>query len=90
MRDLTQTLLMLGLGIGALLFTPMADKFGRKPLNVFVHIACLLLGIGISFAPNYTVYAIMRFLIGTTLSVRDANDNSMYHIEQGYSLPIII
>ncbi|KAL5004747.1 hypothetical protein ScPMuIL_018203, partial [Solemya velum] len=68
MKDLTQTLLMLGLGVGALLFTPMSDKFGRKPLNVSVHIVSFILSIGISFSPNYIVYAILRFLIGTTLS----------------------
>ncbi|XP_055959329.1 solute carrier family 22 member 3-like isoform X2 [Patella vulgata] len=64
LRDLSQTLLNLGMAVGASTLTLASDKYGRKPVCVLSHLGCLATGIGASFAPNYAVFMAMRFLDG--------------------------
>ncbi|XP_055959323.1 organic cation transporter-like protein isoform X2 [Patella vulgata] len=64
LADLSQTMLNVGMAIGASTLTLASDKYGRKPVSVLSHLACLAIGICASFAPNYTVFMVMRFLSG--------------------------
>ena len=55
---------MIGQAVGALIFTPMADKIGRKPVHVFCHI-CLFITVSVtSFVPSYPWFAVMRAVTG--------------------------
>ena len=65
----TQSLITIGQGVGALVFLPLADTYGRKKIFVSVGIIMLLVTTLISLSPNYYVYAVMKFLCGATLEV---------------------
>lgn len=67
--ELTQTILILGQGIGAAVFTPIADKYGRKIIHVVCHLALIAVGFGMAYAPNYTVFIIMKLLVGILVEV---------------------
>ncbi|XP_062590702.1 organic cation/carnitine transporter 2-like [Saccostrea cucullata] len=61
---MSTTILMVGQTLGASLFTPMADKYGRKVLvyTTFLSMTiCTLLG---AVVPWFPVFVILRFLIG--------------------------
>jgi len=64
LKDLTQTILIVGVMIGALLFCFLSDKFGRKPVHLFAQWAMVVVGVANAFAPNYYVFAVFRFFIG--------------------------
>lgn len=64
LAELTQTMMMVGQGLGAMLASSMADRFGRKTVHLSSHIALYLFGFGVAFAPNYTVLIILRLLTG--------------------------
>lgn len=57
-------ILFLGLSIGQLVFGPLSDSLGRKPL-VFLGLGIFMVGSALSlFAQNYTIMLIGRFLQG--------------------------
>ncbi|XP_070177033.1 organic cation transporter protein-like [Littorina saxatilis] len=64
LAGLSQTLLMLGQGLGAVLFTALSDRFGRKRIQVITH--ALLLGgnLVIGFAPDYVTFAVFKLFVG--------------------------
>lgn len=64
LAELTQTMTMVGQGLGAMLASSMADRFGRKTIHLSSHIALYLVGFGVAFAPNYTVLIILRLITG--------------------------
>ncbi|NNG38332.1 aromatic acid/H+ symport family MFS transporter [Flexivirga sp. ID2601S] len=61
------TLGLAGVGIGAVLTGPLADRFGRRN-NLIASIAWFsVLTIALVFAPNVTVFIVLRFLAGLGL-----------------------
>ncbi|KAK3106458.1 hypothetical protein FSP39_020435 [Pinctada imbricata] len=62
--ELSQTFLMGGQMVGAAFFTSLSDRFGRKKISVFSNFGLFTVGLGIAYAPNYQVFAGLRFLIG--------------------------
>ncbi|GFS02943.1 solute carrier family 22 member [Elysia marginata] len=64
LNELSTTLYMVGSMMGALLITPLSDKFGRR----LVLLVCLLLqaviGSCVAFSPTYAVFTILRFIVG--------------------------
>ncbi|XP_019385652.1 PREDICTED: solute carrier family 22 member 13-like isoform X1 [Crocodylus porosus] len=66
--DISQSIFMLGLLIGAFIFGSLSDSIGRRPTTL----VCLLIqgvfGIGTAFVPNFYVYVALRWAIGAAVS----------------------
>jgi len=62
-----------GVMFGAVIFTSLADRLGRK----WIHLACqysmIALGIVVAFAPNYVTFVIFRFFLGAAREVNMCN-----------------
>lgn len=62
LTSLSQTIFMLGILIGNMVFGALADNFGRRaPLVIAVNIQ-LIFGVASSFATNYWIFVLLRFL----------------------------
>ncbi|KAG9475517.1 hypothetical protein GDO78_003753 [Eleutherodactylus coqui] len=68
LRQLAQSIYMAGVLVGSIIFGGLSDKFGRRPLHIWSQFQMFVTGICASFAPNYIVYCVFRFLTGTALS----------------------
>ncbi|KAK6180247.1 hypothetical protein SNE40_012436 [Patella caerulea] len=64
LAELSQTLLMLGQGIGACVFTSLADRYGRKPVNIVCQLILVVASIGLAFINNIGGFTALRFIIG--------------------------
>lgn len=62
LANLSQTIVMLGIMVGSIAFGIMADIVGRRIPLVSAVILQLLFGVAASFATNYWIYVILRFL----------------------------
>ena len=69
LAEVSQTLVMAGQAFGAMIFTSLSDKYGRKPSHIFSHIGLMLVALATAFSPNYTSFAIFRFLTGALQQV---------------------
>uniref|UniRef100_A0A670YSV6 Major facilitator superfamily (MFS) profile domain-containing protein n=1 Tax=Pseudonaja textilis TaxID=8673 RepID=A0A670YSV6_PSETE len=63
LRQMAQSLYMAGVLIGSLLIGNLSDRFGRKSLIVWCYLQMGVAGAGTAFAPNFTIYCILRFLL---------------------------
>jgi MFS family permease len=63
--EFAQTLIMLGQAIGAVIFSPLSDRFGRKLCNVVSRVLYFFTALATVFCPNITAFFIFRFLQGT-------------------------
>ncbi|XP_036363377.1 organic cation transporter-like protein isoform X2 [Octopus sinensis] len=64
LAELTQSLFTAGQGAGALIFTALADKIGRKPVHVGSAFLLFLCVSGSALSPNIWVFAAIRVLSG--------------------------
>jgi len=55
---------------GALISTPLSDKFGRKPIFLLSQWAMVVVGVANAFAPNYYAFIVLRFFTGMLFYVR--------------------
>jgi len=53
-----------GTGIGALIYGPLSDRYGRKPILLIATIGAAISSLACSFAPDFQIMLIMRFVHG--------------------------
>jgi len=62
--EMSQTIMVLGVMFGAMFFSMMSDRFGRKPVFLFSEIAMVVVGVTTSFVNNYYLFCVLRFCAG--------------------------
>ncbi|KAK7481092.1 hypothetical protein BaRGS_00027632 [Batillaria attramentaria] len=67
LAQLSQTLVMAGMFVGASCVAPFADRYGRKTVHVGCHVLLLCVAIGMAFMPSYPGYMVLKFLAGMTI-----------------------
>ncbi|XP_009956419.1 PREDICTED: solute carrier family 22 member 13-like, partial [Leptosomus discolor] len=68
LNDISQSIYMMGLFLGAMIFGPLSDRIGRRPvLLISVFLQCLF-GVGIAFVPHFYVYMAFRCVVGASVS----------------------
>jgi len=70
LAELSQSVFTFGVMVGAIIFTPLADRFGRKPIHLVCQYSMIVLGVVVAFAPNYITFVVFRFFLG---AVREVN-----------------
>lgn len=56
---------MLGQAVGAAIFSPLSDRYGRRPINILSRCLYLIAGVTAMFSPSIAVFSVFRLLIGT-------------------------
>ncbi|XP_048361538.1 solute carrier family 22 member 15-like isoform X2 [Sphaerodactylus townsendi] len=64
--SLASSLYFAGLLIGNILFGPLSDKLGRKPVYMSGLFFDVIFGYISAFAPSYEIFAMSRFFVGIT------------------------
>ncbi|HMT02155.1 MAG TPA: multidrug effflux MFS transporter [Burkholderiales bacterium] len=89
---------VLGFGIGALLYGPLSDRFGRKPVIIFCLITSVLGSLCCSIADNIIILFIGRLIQGFSLSgasviarsiTKDISQNQIQMAKMGSILGIV-
>jgi MFS family permease len=78
--EFAKTLLMLGQATGAAMFSPLADRYGRKPCNVIARILYFVTALTTVFTPNIAAFSAFRFLQGTFQGVSSLSYSYKLHI----------
>jgi len=76
--ETSQSVFSFGVMVGAIIFTSMADRLGRKPIHLACQYAMVAFGIVVAFAPNYIVFVTFRFFLGAAREVNTAADLHMF------------
>ncbi|XP_052766824.1 organic cation transporter protein-like [Mya arenaria] len=61
--DLSTTIYMIGSALGAILITPLSDKYGRKKVLLVSLWIQGVFGIGVAFVQSYIAFVITRFVV---------------------------
>ncbi|GFO42290.1 solute carrier family 22 member 6-a [Plakobranchus ocellatus] len=64
LTKLSQTVVILGQGVGALITSFVSDRFGRKTTLVCSNLGLLATGLGVAFSPNAPTLIVFKFLTG--------------------------
>ncbi|KAG8573294.1 hypothetical protein GDO81_012345 [Engystomops pustulosus] len=66
--DISQAIYMLGLLIGSIIFGPLGDRIGRRPVILCSMLLMFSFGLGASFVTNFHVYTALRCIVGVAMS----------------------
>ncbi|KAI8481835.1 hypothetical protein Bbelb_404400 [Branchiostoma belcheri] len=64
LASMAQAIFMLGVLVGSITFGALSDKFGRKVIMFVANALLGITGIATMFAPDFTVFVILRFMVG--------------------------
>uniref|UniRef100_A0A8C5W6P1 Solute carrier family 22 member 6 n=1 Tax=Microcebus murinus TaxID=30608 RepID=A0A8C5W6P1_MICMU len=68
LRQMAQSLYMVGVLLGAMLFGYLADRLGRRKVLILNYLQTAVSGTCAAFAPNFPVYCTFRLLSGMSLA----------------------
>ncbi|KFM05268.1 Solute carrier family 22 member 13, partial [Aptenodytes forsteri] len=68
LNDISQSIYMLGLFLGSMIFGPLSDRIGRRPVILISVFLQGLFGVGIAFVPHFYVYMAFRCVVGASVS----------------------
>ncbi|XP_065522945.1 solute carrier family 22 member 13-like isoform X1 [Lathamus discolor] len=64
LNDISQSIYMLGLLLGSIIFGPLSDRIGRRPVFLIGLLIRGLFGVAIAFVPHFYVYMAFRCVVG--------------------------
>ncbi|KGL97633.1 Solute carrier family 22 member 13, partial [Charadrius vociferus] len=68
LNDISQSIYMLGLFLGSMIFGPLSDRIGRRPVILISVFLQGLFGVGIALVPHFYVYMAFRCVVGASVS----------------------
>ncbi|KAL0626997.1 Solute carrier family 22 member 6 [Plecturocebus cupreus] len=68
LRQLAQSLYMVGVLLGAMVFGCLADRLGRRKVLILNYLQTAVSGTCTAFAPNFPIYCAFRLLSGMSLA----------------------
>ncbi|PNJ37960.1 solute carrier family 22 member 6 [Pongo pygmaeus] len=68
LRQLAQSLYMVGVLLGAMVFGYLADRLGRRKVLILNYLQTAVSGTCTAFAPNFSIYCAFRLLSGMSLA----------------------
>ncbi|XP_029467965.1 solute carrier family 22 member 6-B-like isoform X2 [Rhinatrema bivittatum] len=68
MGQMAQSIYMLGVLVGAVVFGGLSDKFGRRSILIWSYLQMAVTGTCAAFSPNFISYCVFRFLTGMSIS----------------------
>ncbi|XP_056383023.1 solute carrier family 22 member 6-B-like [Hyla sarda] len=74
MKELAQSIYMAGVLFGAMLYGPLADRFGRRTVILCCLLQIASMGTSAAFSPNFSAYCVFRFMTGMGICGLVIND----------------
>ncbi|KAM4618081.1 solute carrier family 22 member 20-like [Discoglossus pictus] len=68
MRQMAQSVYMVGVLLGGAIFGGLSDKFGRRTILIWSYMQMSVAGTLVAFLPNFPCYVIFRLISGMTFS----------------------
>ncbi|KFV59759.1 Solute carrier family 22 member 13, partial [Gavia stellata] len=68
LNDISQSIYMVGLFLGSMIFGPLSDRIGRRPVILISVFVQGLFGVAIAFVPHFYVYMTFRCVVGASVS----------------------